>query len=63
MNREEARKRAPSCWQMVGIPEAENRSTITPTVLGRHAPAGMIAMALACNPQVLIADERPRRWT
>ena len=38
------------------------RQTVSPRVFRRHAPARMIAMALSCNPKVLIADEPTTPW-
>ena len=41
----------------MGIPLPERRSTSSPPVLGGMCQRGMIAMAMACNPKILIADE------
>ena len=35
----------------------EKAETVSPRVVGRYAPRVMIAMALACEPKLLIADE------
>jgi oligopeptide transport system ATP-binding protein len=58
MNKEEARKRSAELLSMVGIPEAENRLDDYPHQFsGGMRQRAMIAMGLACNPQLLIADE------
>ncbi len=51
-------KRAVELLQMVGIPDADQRSLAFPHELsGGMAQRVMIAMALACAPELLIADE------
>jgi oligopeptide transport system ATP-binding protein len=58
MNREEARKRSGELLSMVGISEAEDRLDDYPHQFsGGMRQRAMIAMGLACNPQLLIADE------
>jgi len=58
MNKEEARKRSAELLSMVGIPQAADRLDDYPHQFsGGMRQRAMIAMALACNPQLLIADE------
>jgi oligopeptide transport system ATP-binding protein len=58
MNKEESRKRSAQLLEMVGIAEAEDRLDDYPHQFsGGMRQRAMIAMALACNPQLLIADE------
>jgi oligopeptide transport system ATP-binding protein len=58
MKREEARKRSAELLEMVGIPNAADRLDDYPHQFsGGMRQRAMIAMALACNPQLLIADE------
>ena len=58
LNKEETRKKAIDMLKIVGIPEPEKRMKEYPHQLsGGMRQRAMIAMALSCNPQLLIADE------
>ncbi|MGQ9599577.1 MAG: ABC transporter ATP-binding protein [Anaerolineae bacterium] len=58
MSKDEARRRSAELLSMVGIPEAAARLDDYPHQFsGGMRQRAMIAMALACNPQLLIADE------
>jgi peptide/nickel transport system ATP-binding protein len=58
LSKEEGQKRAVQLLSMVGIPEPESRVNAYPHEMsGGMAQRVMIAMALACVPELLIADE------
>ncbi|MGB2895299.1 MAG: ABC transporter ATP-binding protein [Anaerolineales bacterium] len=58
MSEEEARERAADLLNLVGIPEAADRLDDYPHQFsGGMRQRAMIAMALSCNPPMLIADE------
>jgi len=58
LKKEQARKRAINILKIVGIPDPEVRINNYPHQLsGGMRQRAMIAMALSCNPKLLIADE------
>ncbi|OMF21646.1 hypothetical protein BK133_28035 [Paenibacillus sp. FSL H8-0548] len=58
LSRREAKKQALASLEAIGIPDAANRMKAYPFQLsGGQKQRVMIAIAMACNPKLLIADE------
>ena len=63
LSKQEARERAAKILQQVGIPDPERVLKNYPHQLsGGMSQRVMIAMAMSCNPQLLIADHRSGRY-
>ena len=57
MSREQARQRALELFELVHIPSPERRLKSYPHEMRGMRQRAMLAIALACNPELLLADE------
>lgn len=63
-SKQEARERAIELMKMVGIPAPESRLKQYPFEFsGGMRQRIIIAIALACNPKLIVADEPTQHWT
>jgi peptide/nickel transport system ATP-binding protein len=57
MDKDEAKESAERCCARRASPSRAPARGVPPPAVGRHAPARVIAIALACGPKLLFADE------